>query len=84
MAAVTSLSFSALSQCSERKITAPSTRFLGSNSEAFQLRTNFSYQYVAVRASNSVSRMVVQCMSSVTGLFIGLFSSLFGFWEGTK
>ncbi|KAF7805884.1 protein THYLAKOID FORMATION1, chloroplastic [Senna tora] len=66
MAAVTSLSFSALTQCSERKLTAPSPRFLAFNSDAFRLRTNFSYHYVGVRSSNSASRMVVHCMSSAT------------------
>ncbi|KAI4322612.1 hypothetical protein L6164_022289 [Bauhinia variegata] len=68
MATVTYLSFSALSQCSERKATASSTRFLGSNSDAFRLRSNFSNHYVGVRASNSASKMVIQCMSSVTDI----------------
>lgn len=69
MAAVTSLSFSALSQCSERKLAVPSARPLGFNSEAFRFRTNILYQYVGVRASNSTSRMVIQCMSSATGAY---------------
>ncbi|KAI4334034.1 hypothetical protein L6164_018774 [Bauhinia variegata] len=68
MAAVTSLSFSALNQCSERKATASSTRFLGSNSGAVRLRTNFYNQYVGVRSSNSASKMVILCMSSETDI----------------
>ncbi|XP_061346725.1 protein THYLAKOID FORMATION1, chloroplastic-like [Gastrolobium bilobum] len=66
MAALTSLSFSAVTQCSERKVTLSSTRFLASSSQLFGFRTHFSYHYVGVRASNSTSKMVIQCMSSVT------------------
>ncbi|KAG4968750.1 hypothetical protein AAZX31_12G189200 [Glycine max] len=66
MAALTSLSFSAVTHCSERKVTLSSTRFLASSSEIFGFRTDFSYHYVGVRASNSPSKMVVQCMSSAT------------------
>ncbi|KAL0001831.1 hypothetical protein SO802_015612 [Lithocarpus litseifolius] len=66
MAAIASLSFSAVSQCSERKATVPSARNLASNSEAFRFRTNFSCHYVGVRSSGSTSPMVIHCMSVST------------------
>ena len=69
MAALTSLSFSAVTHCSERKVTLSSTRFLASSSELFGFRTDFSYHYVGVRASNSASKMVVQCISNCWWLF---------------
>ncbi|QCE09623.1 protein THYLAKOID FORMATION1, chloroplastic-like [Vigna unguiculata] len=66
MAALTSLSFSAVTHCPERKkLTFSPTRFLATSSDFFGLRTHFSYHHVGVRASNSTSNMVVQCMSSV-------------------
>jgi hypothetical protein len=70
MAALTSLSFSATTQCSHRKSTLPSsTRFLASSSDFFGIRIDSSYyHHVGVRAANSSSKMVIQCMSSVTGL----------------
>lgn len=68
MAALTSLSFSATSQCSQRKSTLSSTRFLASSSDMFGIRTDSSYHCVGVRVGNSASKMVIQCMSSVTGL----------------
>lgn len=67
MAAVTSLSFSTLGQSSERKVPVPTTRSFASAFEAFRFRANF--YAVGVRrssSSSSSSRMVVQCMSSVT------------------
>ncbi|KAK7851829.1 protein THYLAKOID FORMATION1, chloroplastic [Quercus suber] len=66
MAAIASLSFSAVSQCSERKATVQSARTLASNSEAFRFRTNFSCHYVGVRSSGSISPMVIHCMSVST------------------
>ncbi|MCI53017.1 protein THYLAKOID FORMATION1 chloroplastic-like, partial [Trifolium medium] len=68
MAALTSLSFSATTQCSQRKSTLPSsTRFLASSSDIFGIRIDSSYyHHVGVRAANSSSKMVIQCMSSVT------------------
>ncbi|CAJ2660407.1 protein THYLAKOID FORMATION1, chloroplastic-like [Trifolium pratense] len=69
MAALTSLSFSATTQCSQRKSTLPSssTRFLASSSDFFGIRIDSSYyHHVGVRAANSSSKMVIQCMSSVT------------------
>ncbi|KAI9075297.1 hypothetical protein K1719_042702 [Acacia pycnantha] len=66
MATITSVSFSALTQCSERKATTASTCFLGSNSNVFRLRMNFAYHCVGIRALNTAPKMVVQCMSSVT------------------
>lgn len=68
MASLTSsLSFSALSQCSERKAVVPSSRNLASNSDYFRIREGFLCHYVGFRASSSSSRMVVHCMSSTTG-----------------
>ncbi|XP_024021014.1 protein THYLAKOID FORMATION1, chloroplastic isoform X3 [Morus notabilis] len=65
MASLTSsLSFSALSQCSDKKAVVPSSRSLASNSDWFRIRAGFSCHYVGFRASNSSSRMVVHCMSS--------------------
>ncbi|XP_014510970.1 protein THYLAKOID FORMATION1, chloroplastic [Vigna radiata var. radiata] len=67
MAALTSLSFSAITHCPERKkLTFSSTPFLATSSDFFGLRTHFSNHHVGVRASNSTSNMVVQCLSSVT------------------
>ncbi|MED6154927.1 Protein THYLAKOID FORMATION 1, chloroplastic [Stylosanthes scabra] len=71
MAALTSLSFSSsFTQCCERKATVSSSSthrfFTSSSSELFSLRTFFSNHYGVVRASSSSSKMVVQCMSSVT------------------
>ncbi|XP_050380489.1 protein THYLAKOID FORMATION1, chloroplastic [Argentina anserina] len=59
MAAVTSLSFSALSQSS-----FASARNLGSNSDGLRFRTNFSLHYGGFRSSSSSPRLVVHCMSS--------------------
>ncbi|KAL6330489.1 hypothetical protein AAG906_040419 [Vitis piasezkii] len=66
MAAVTSLSFSALGQSSERKVPVPTTRSFASAFEAFRFRANFYAVGVRSSSSSSSSRMVVQCMSSVT------------------
>ncbi|KAE9588530.1 hypothetical protein Lal_00002882 [Lupinus albus] len=66
MAALTSLSFSSLSQCSERKTNISSTRFLGSTSKAYGFRTTFSYHFGGLIASTSSPKMVIQCMSSVS------------------
>ncbi|KAL5581897.1 hypothetical protein UlMin_014339 [Ulmus minor] len=67
MASLTSLSFSALTQCSDRKVSMlSSTRNLASNSECFRFRTSCSCRYMGVRASNSSSRLVVHCMSTTT------------------
>ncbi|KAA8526439.1 hypothetical protein F0562_008358 [Nyssa sinensis] len=66
MAAVATLSFSALGQSSDRKVSVPSTRLSASNLDAFRFRTNFSCNSFGVRASNSGSRMVIRCMSPVS------------------
>ncbi|KAH0984442.1 hypothetical protein GBA52_011619 [Prunus armeniaca] len=66
MAAVASLSFSALSQCSDRKSVISSTRNLAYNSEGLRLRTSFSCNNGGVRASSSSSRMVIHCMSGAS------------------
>ncbi|KAL1325117.1 hypothetical protein HN51_035212 [Arachis hypogaea] len=71
MAAVTSsFSLSTLSQCSQRKnlSLSSSTRFLGTNSDSFRLGPNFSLLYVAVRASDSASRVIVRCSSSLSDI----------------
>ncbi|XP_062106245.1 protein THYLAKOID FORMATION1, chloroplastic [Humulus lupulus] len=66
MASLIPLSFSAISQCSERRAVVSSPRNLASNSEWFRLRTSFSCHFVGFRASNSTSRMIINCMSSTT------------------
>lgn len=68
MAAVTSsFSFSTLTQSSQRKLTTlSSTRFIGSDSDAVRFRFSLSLRYVGVRTSNSVSKLVVRCSSSVS------------------
>ncbi|KAK4286198.1 hypothetical protein QN277_002789 [Acacia crassicarpa] len=68
MATITSASFSALTQCSKRKATTPSSCFLGSNSNVSRLRMNFAYHCVGIRALKPAPKMVVQCMSSVTDI----------------
>ncbi|KAJ7948241.1 protein THYLAKOID FORMATION1, chloroplastic-like [Quillaja saponaria] len=68
MAAVSSLYFSTLKQCPERKAVVSSTRSLASNSEGSRFRASFSSHSIGVRASNSSSKMVIRCMSSVTDL----------------
>jgi hypothetical protein len=70
MAAITSLSFSALNQYSDRKPIVPSARTFVSNSESFRFRTSFSCHYVGVRASGSTSSMVINCMSVSSGDFL--------------
>lgn len=65
MAAVSSISFSALGQSSNRKVSFQSTRSLASNLDGFRLRTNSSCGF-GVRASNSTSRVVIRCMSTAT------------------
>lgn len=69
MAAVTSLSFSALTQCSDRKSSFSSARNLASNSEGLRFRPSLSWHYSGFQASNSSSRLVVHCMSSSSGGF---------------
>ncbi|KAF3443823.1 hypothetical protein FNV43_RR13513 [Rhamnella rubrinervis] len=68
MAALTSLSFSALNQCSDRKALIASTRNLASNSDGFRFRASFSCHYAGFRTSASSSRMVIHCTSGVTDL----------------
>ncbi|RDX96049.1 Protein THYLAKOID FORMATION1, chloroplastic [Mucuna pruriens] len=61
MAAVTSsFSLSTLTQSSQRRLT------LSSNPQTFRFRVAFSCHYVGVRASNSASKTLVRCSSSVT------------------
>lgn len=68
MAAVSSFYFSSLGQSSERKVFVSSARSSSSNYDSCRLRTNFPYEFLAVRTSNSTSRMVVQCMSTTTNV----------------
>lgn len=63
MAAVTSLSFSALAQSFERKVCLSSTRTFSASFDSIRLRS-YDLSAVAVRASNSSSALVIQCMSS--------------------
>ncbi|MCD7467264.1 Protein THYLAKOID FORMATION 1, chloroplastic [Datura stramonium] len=60
MAAVTSVSFSAIAQSAERKSAVSSSRSI----DTFRFRSNFSFDSVNVRSSYSSSRFVVHCMSS--------------------
>ncbi|KAK4714285.1 hypothetical protein R3W88_020192 [Solanum pinnatisectum] len=60
MAAVTSVSFSAITQSAERKSSVSSSRSI----DTFRFRSNFSFDSVNVRSSNSTSRFVVHCTSS--------------------
>lgn len=68
MASVTSVAFTALGQLSyERKVNVPPTRSLASNFEGFRFRSSVLWHCTGVRASNSASRMVIQCMCAATG-----------------
>ncbi|KAL3332913.1 hypothetical protein AABB24_033127 [Solanum stoloniferum] len=60
MAAVTSVSFSAITQSAERKSSVSSSRSI----DTFRFRSNFSFDSVNVRSSNSTSRFVVHCTPS--------------------
>lgn len=70
MAAVTSLSFSALAQSYERKVSVSSTRTLASAFDTIRLRSNFACDssVVGVRGSSSSRRLVVQCTSSASDI----------------
>ncbi|PKI52945.1 hypothetical protein CRG98_026651 [Punica granatum] len=69
MAAVTSLSFSAIGQSAERRAPLSSTRVLGSSfSEGLRFRTGVLCDLAGVRASTSGSLLVVQGMSTATDL----------------
>ncbi|KAL0444224.1 UNVERIFIED_CONTAM: protein THYLAKOID FORMATION1, chloroplastic [Sesamum latifolium] len=66
MAALTSVSFAAITQSTDRKLSVPSTRtYLASNFYAFKLR--LPYDSCNFRRGSSSSRMVVHCMSTATG-----------------
>lgn len=65
MAALTSVSFAAITQSTDRKVSVPSTRtYLASNFYAFKLR--LPYDSCNFRSGSSSSRMVVHCMSTAT------------------
>ncbi|KAE8711787.1 Protein THYLAKOID FORMATION1 [Hibiscus syriacus] len=67
MAAVSSLSFSAMAQTSgDRKLNVSSSRHLSSNFERFRFRTCFLHHSVGLRASPAASASVVHCMSTGT------------------
>ncbi|KAK6134827.1 hypothetical protein DH2020_031416 [Rehmannia glutinosa] len=77
MAAVTSVSFAALTQSADRKFSIPSARnFVVSNSNAFNLRLPCGSRNF--RSGSSSSRMVVRCMSTATGNF------KVGLWNGNS
>ncbi|KAM3395487.1 protein THYLAKOID FORMATION1, chloroplastic [Capsicum galapagoense] len=59
-AAVTSVSFSAIAQSAERKSTISSSRSI----DTFRFRSNFSFDSINARSSNSTSRFVVHCVAS--------------------
>ncbi|XVE92836.1 hypothetical protein REPUB_Repub01dG0137200 [Reevesia pubescens] len=67
MAAVSSLSFSAIGQTSgDRKLNVSSARYLASNFEGFRFRTSLLYHSLGVRVSTNASPSVVHCMSTAT------------------
>ncbi|XP_038888611.1 protein THYLAKOID FORMATION1, chloroplastic [Benincasa hispida] len=66
MAAVYSISFSTLNQCSDRRLPVPSARSLASNFDGFRFRTSVFSHYSRVRASTFSSSMVIHCMSAGT------------------
>ena len=71
MAAVSSLSFSAIGQTSgDRKVNVSSVRYLAFNFQGFRFRTSLLYQSVGVRVSTTASASVVHCMSTATGKLI--------------
>ncbi|KAL0306997.1 UNVERIFIED_CONTAM: protein THYLAKOID FORMATION1, chloroplastic [Sesamum radiatum] len=82
MAALTSVSFAAITQSTDRKVSVPSTRtYLASNFYAFKLR--LPYDSCNFRSANSSSRMVVHCMSTATGKDQSLSLSLFSGYPPT-
>ncbi|KAF3641954.1 Protein THYLAKOID FORMATION1, chloroplastic [Capsicum annuum] len=60
-AAVTSVSFSAIAQSAERKSTISSSRSI----DTFRFRSNFSFDSINARSSNSTSRFVVHCVANL-------------------
>ncbi|XP_044466807.1 protein THYLAKOID FORMATION1, chloroplastic-like [Mangifera indica] len=69
MASVTSVAFTAIGQSScVRKVNVPSTRYLASNFEGSRFRSSVLCHCTGVRASNSASCIVIQCMSAATDL----------------
>ncbi|KAK9133736.1 hypothetical protein Scep_013264 [Stephania cephalantha] len=70
MASISSLSFNSIRSASERKVSSPSGRSLGSCFEGFRFRTSFVSVGTSFSSCSSCSSspMVVRCMSSGTGL----------------
>ncbi|XVF66902.1 hypothetical protein PTKIN_Ptkin10aG0076700 [Pterospermum kingtungense] len=67
MAAVSSLSFSAIGQTSaDRKVNVSSARFLASNFEGFRFRTSFLYHSIGVGVSTTASPSIIHCMSTAS------------------
>ncbi|KAL0354197.1 UNVERIFIED_CONTAM: protein THYLAKOID FORMATION1, chloroplastic [Sesamum angustifolium] len=82
MAALTSVSFAAITQSTDRKVSVPSTRtYRASNFYAFKLR--LPYDSCNFRSANSSSRMVVHCMSTATGKDQSLSLSVFSGYPPT-
>lgn len=85
MAAVTSVSFSAISQSAERKSSVSPSRYV----DTFRFRSNVSFDCFNVRSSNSsfssnssTSRFVVHCMS--TGKFSFMSRYIASNWIGNR
>ncbi|XP_042519037.1 protein THYLAKOID FORMATION1, chloroplastic-like [Macadamia integrifolia] len=68
MAAISSLSFTAVGQASDRKVSVSATRSSASSFYGFRFRSNFTSDPIAVRSQNSSSRVVIQCMSVASDL----------------
>ncbi|OVA07985.1 Photosystem II Psp29 [Macleaya cordata] len=68
MATISSLSFTSLGQASERRVPVSATQSFCSNFEGFRCRTSSISDSSSLRTTNSSSRMVIQCMSTVTDL----------------
>ncbi|XP_022930881.1 protein THYLAKOID FORMATION1, chloroplastic-like [Cucurbita pepo subsp. pepo] len=66
MAAVNSVSFSTVSQFSDRRSPVPSARSLASNFDGFRFRSSVFYHHSGVRTSSFSSRLVIHCMSAGT------------------
>ncbi|KDP24201.1 hypothetical protein JCGZ_25858 [Jatropha curcas] len=85
MAAVTSVSFSAINQSpGDRKAFASCTRSFASNFDNCRFRTRFHCHYVGVRTSNSTSRMVIHCMSTATDMPPTVSETKFNFLKAYK
>ncbi|XP_043689955.1 protein THYLAKOID FORMATION1, chloroplastic-like [Telopea speciosissima] len=66
MATVSSLSFTALGQASDRRLTVSAASSFASSFYGFRFRSNFTSDSIAVRSQNSSARVVIQCMSAAS------------------